>query len=134
MGDTDIMLKLVAVVAALCLSQAFSIPVGNVHPERAAQISEIQNTPGALWQAAAHPRFADQAPGASRTLMGVIGDQKKAVNDMLARGEVVVDPSSSTNTDIPDQFDSATAWPQCAKVIGDIRDQSNCGCCWAFAG
>jgi len=19
-------------------------------------------------------------------------------------------------------------------VIGDIRDQSNCGCCWAFAG
>ena len=22
----------------------------------------------------------------------------------------------------------------CAKTIGDIRDQSNCGCCWAFAG
>merc|ERR1712228_511353 len=22
----------------------------------------------------------------------------------------------------------------CAKIIGDIRDQSNCGCCWAFAG
>ena len=25
-------------------------------------------------------------------------------------------------------------WPKCAKVIGDIRDQSMCGCCWAFAG
>lgn len=23
---------------------------------------------------------------------------------------------------------------RCAKIIGDIRDQSNCGCCWAFAG
>jgi hypothetical protein len=23
-------------------------------------------------------------------------------------------------------------FPKCAKVIGDIRDQSNCGCCWAF--
>merc|ERR1719261_420661 len=28
----------------------------------------------------------------------------------------------------------AINWPQCAKVITDIRDQSNCGCCWAFAG
>ena len=23
-------------------------------------------------------------------------------------------------------------FPKCAKVIGDIRDQSMCGCCWAF--
>jgi len=35
---------------------------------------------------------------------------------------------------IPDAFDSATAFATCAKIIGDIRDQSNCGCCWAFAG
>jgi cathepsin B len=34
----------------------------------------------------------------------------------------------------PDSFDSETNWPACAKVIGDIRDQSNCGCCWAFGG
>jgi len=33
---------------------------------------------------------------------------------------------------IPTSFDSATNWPQCARVINDIRDQSNCGCCWAF--
>merc|ERR1712182_155912 len=31
-------------------------------------------------------------------------------------------------------FDSEENWPQCAKIIGDIRDQSNCGCCWAFGG
>merc|ERR1711920_1011878 len=35
---------------------------------------------------------------------------------------------------IPDSFDSEQNWPNCAKIIGDIRDQSNCGCCWAFAG
>jgi len=34
----------------------------------------------------------------------------------------------------PDSFDSAANWPVCAKVIDDIRDQSNCGCCWAFGG
>lgn len=34
---------------------------------------------------------------------------------------------------LPERFDSEEHWPQCAKVIGDIRDQSMCGCCWAFA-
>jgi len=33
---------------------------------------------------------------------------------------------------IPAEFDSVTGFPACSKVIGDIRDQSNCGCCWAF--
>jgi cathepsin B len=37
-------------------------------------------------------------------------------------------------TAIPAEFDSEKNWPKCAEVIGDIRDQSNCGCCWAFAG
>merc|ERR1719163_620710 len=50
----------------------------------------------------------------------------------LAEMEV---PDFKTNSaDLPAEFDSETNWPQCAKVIGDIRDQSNCGCCWAFAG
>jgi hypothetical protein len=34
---------------------------------------------------------------------------------------------------VPAEFDAATNWPQCAVTINDIRDQSNCGCCWAFA-
>lgn len=42
--------------------------------------------------------------------------------------------SSISDEAIPEEFDSATNWPQCASVIGDIRDQSMCGCCWAFAG
>merc|ERR1711881_469343 len=53
---------------------------------------------------------------------------------MIAQGEIVIDSSSESNAFIPDNFDSAEHWPQCAKLIGDIRDQSNCGCCWAFAG
>ncbi|KAI1705239.1 papain family cysteine protease domain-containing protein [Ditylenchus destructor] len=28
-------------------------------------------------------------------------------------------------------FDSLTKWPQYASIIGNIRDQSNCGSCWA---
>merc|ERR1719352_2027533 len=67
-------------------------------------------------------------------MMGVKGDQKKAVADLVAKGEIVIDESANSNALVPDNFDSATHWPACAKMIGDIRDQSNCGCCWAFAG
>lgn len=104
-----------------------------VHPDRDAQIKEIQSTPGVLWRAKAHARFQDQAPGASKTLNGVKGDWKEAIEEAAARGEIVRALFSS-DTDVPDDFDSATNWPQCAKIISDIRDQSNCGCCWAFAG
>jgi cathepsin B len=106
----------------------------DVHPERKAQISEIENTPGVLWKAAPHPRFASQAPGASKDLCGVIGDQKEAVADAVAKGEVELHKPTLSAAEIPDDFDSEQNWPQCAKIIGDIRDQSNCGCCWAFGG
>merc|ERR1711879_635958 len=36
------------------------------------------------------------------------------------------------NADIPANFDVRTAFPDCAEVSGNIRDQSACGSCWAF--
>ncbi|XP_066149101.1 cathepsin B-like [Euwallacea fornicatus] len=35
--------------------------------------------------------------------------------------------------DVPESFDAREAWPDCADIIGLIRDQSRCGACWAFA-
>lgn len=29
-------------------------------------------------------------------------------------------------------FDARIMWPECESVIGHVRDQSNCGSCWAF--
>merc|ERR1719420_1238412 len=105
----------------------------DVHPERAAMIENHQQTPGVLWRAKAHIRFAHLPPGASAVLCGVKGNQTAIVEAAVARGEierVLTDPGVA----IPDEFDSETNWPNCAKIIGDIRDQSACGCCWAFGG
>merc|ERR1719262_1967501 len=110
-----------------------SAPASDVHQDRAAQIQEIQNTPGVLWTAAATPRFASEAPGASKTLCGVKGDWTASVQAAVASGEVKRF-QLLTATEIPESFDSEANWPQCAKIIGDIRDQSMCGCCWAFGG
>lgn len=35
--------------------------------------------------------------------------------------------------ELPQNFDAREAFPECNGVIGHVRDQSNCGSCWAFA-
>jgi len=103
-----------------------------VHEERRAQIEEIKNAPGVLWTAAPQDRFASEAPGASKNLMGVKGNWTASIEAAIASGKIERFQPELTAEQIPDNFDSATNWPKCAKIIGDIRDQSNCGCCWAF--
>ena len=34
------------------------------------------------------------------------------------------------DADIPETFDAREAWPDCADIIGTIRDQAACGSCW----
>jgi cathepsin B len=103
-----------------------------VHPDRVKQLEDITSKKP-LWTAKAHPRFATPAPGASTPLLGVTGDWKADIDEKIASGEIHR-YQGKANFVAPDDFDSAEAFPACAKTIGDIRDQSNCGCCWAFGG
>lgn len=121
-----------SVVVAISILVAAAVP----HEDRLAQIKEIQNTPGVLWKATVSGRFASEAPGASKPLCGVKGNWSEQIEAAVARGDVhrFTEGLMDSQEDPPESFDSATNWPKCAKVIGDIRDQSNCGCCWAFAG
>ncbi|CAM9868797.1 unnamed protein product [Pylaiella littoralis] len=46
---------------------------------------------------------------------------------------LIAKPDNSSGNDIPANFDGREAFPECASVIGRVRDQSDCGSCWAFA-
>lgn len=91
-------------------------------------VDEINAVPGITWKAGFSSKFHDLPRSAIRTLAGVKKTSWEAVQKLPRHS------SSIRDEDIPDAFDSETNWPQCAKIIGDIRDQSMCGCCWAFAG
>ena len=105
-----------------------------VHPLRKAMIEEI-NSKKSTWTAAVNERFAYEAPGVSRTMNGVnFAEQSMAKAISLKSGDALMFEAKEATLEIPESFDSAENWPVCAKMIGDIRDQSNCGCCWAFGG
>jgi len=122
--------RLVAIAAGGLAVVAAATPV--VHEDRIAQLRDVNETPGVLWTASPHPRFAASPPGASKSLCGVKPGWKEHLRAAMERGEVQRF-RPTTNRAVPEEFDSATNWPDCAKIIDDIRDQSNCGCCWAFA-
>jgi cathepsin B len=48
--------------------------------------------------------------------------------------DIAPTPTKEQIAAIPDEFDAAVGFPECAAMINEIRDQSNCGCCWAFGG
>jgi len=107
-----------------------------MHPERLAQVKAIDATPGLLWRTAKAGRFVNQAPGAFSPLLGVANHTQMVLElqAKTASGELEAYKPKMNLSDVPDAFDSATAFPNCIKTINDIRDQSMCGCCWAFGG
>jgi len=119
--------------SAIFASAAVAVAAVTGHVDRLAQIEVISNTPGVLWKAALNERFGSEAPGSSKSLCGVKANWKVELKNAIERGDIKrFQTKALTGIQIPEAFDSAAKWPHCAKTIGDIRDQSNCGCCWAF--
>jgi len=91
------------------------------------------NSMGLTWRAGVNLRFKGEPMGVSKSLCGVKEDNLEKMKESILAGEMEIS-EAPTGFAPPESFDSATNWPSCAKVIDDIRDQSNCGCCWAFGG
>jgi len=87
------------------------------------EIAETINSGNHGWTAQAPSKFAneeDVVPYLGAFLPGDAQYEEPPVVEL-----------APTNADLPDSFDSLTNWPSCS-VIGNVRDQSACGSCWAF--
>jgi len=87
-------------------------------------VDQINAIPGNTWTASVHQGSNINLATVSdvKTLLGV----KPGGPVLPLKTEFEVDVQ-----DLPDTFDSRTQWSQCT-TIGQIRDQSACGTCWAF--
>jgi len=93
---------------------------------RSSMIEEINNMK-TTWKASIPLRFQNST----------IADVKRQLGTIMPGEENYFLPQEKTefkikDSDIPTSFDVREAWPQCASITGRVRDQSNCGSCWAF--
>jgi len=94
------------------------------------EISEKVNAnASATWKAAAPPRFGTLE--AVKKLCGTFGIHHESYERLPDLLDVDGDFKMVEPNDLPTEFDARTAWPKCS-VISKVRDQSDCGSCWAF--
>jgi len=89
-------------------------------------INAVNLNKNSTWTAGVNSKFANVSHKEAQAIMGTIVDP-----DWTIKG---VESAHLTNNSVistPEIFDSRTNWPKCASIIDHIRDQSNCGSCWA---
>lgn len=104
------------------------IEVGDEHtPLNLQKIADEVNAKDLTWKATVHPRFSN----------ATVADAKRILGTVLSGEEGYMAPELMREVfvagDIPEAFDSREAFSSCASIIGHVRDQSNCGSCWAFS-
>jgi cathepsin B len=89
-------------------------------------IYHVNNKLNTTW-AAGRTKFHDWSWSSIKRLMGV---PRAHMHEITSGLDVIEhDPRAQ---DIPDNFDSREQWPDC-PTIKEIRDQGNCGSCWAIS-
>lgn len=102
---------------------ALIFAVFNIHPQfnSAQELVDHINSLGTTWTAAVNKIYEHNNPEIARKLMGVLPQP-----DWMKLPRKTIQVADG----IPESFDPREAWPNC-ESLKEIRDQSNCGSCWA---
>jgi cathepsin B len=109
----------------LCSNESvFELLMAEQPLDLSAHIEAVNSNATSNWVAGVNSKFEGASLKEVKMLMGTVVDPLWTI----ANGKV---KEEFSNADVPDTFDSRTNWPECESVINHIRDQSNCGSCWA---
>jgi len=91
----------------------------------AVHIETVNSNPHSNWVAGVNEKFEGASLKEIKNIMGTIVDE-----DWIIQLPEKVEYAVADFT-APDTFDARSNWPECESVINHVRDQSNCGSCWA---
>lgn len=122
------------IISLLVVAAAGEPTHGLSHPERndAATFSmrSIRDAVNSqhlnTWKAATYSRFENASVASIKRILGAVLPSDVAY--LAPSHRRVFDHSKEEP--LSDAFDSRFANPECADIIGHVRDQSNCGSCW----
>jgi cathepsin B len=115
------MRALLVLVGALCASAGYWHD-NSEQEKRVSIINEVNRQVGRTWTAGINPRFDGTSFGYVKSLCG-------SFEDLTGSSLPVKDIQPLAP---PTAFDSRDQWGNICPSTKEVRDQSNCGSCWAF--